>query len=405
MAMILDYPPTVNSNEKGNFESSAQEMAHGPKLAERKKRTRTGCLNCSRRRRKCDEAKPNCTGCRRRGEDCQWRVLGSFRDANIKVLDSDHPSMNQGGGTKAKRQSKFKILNAAPNQAHTKEAPKPQIEREVDLSLSTPTPRGLSPSPPPNHDAVTRTIPSTESRPDHVAGHADVDQPQGLSPPLSGDVPSHASCDASHRSPHDHRGDTNGGPHETGHSQYSANLQCDFEPHQMHDDASSHAYLDSSPEYVIDGMTSSALHNLTDHNPQFQPSVSGSYQSHHSPLFNQDIFSDPVDLTNDVFLPGSTYEALHTTLRNRQLWTARPDFPAPCSSRGSISQVHTPTPFSDSDTFSRSGRESRRSRPGRFIDLSPEREHALWQNYLNEICSWVRAAFNFYEFPKLITAA
>jgi hypothetical protein len=33
------------------------------------------------------------------------------------------------------------------------------------------------------------------------------------------------------------------------------------------------------------------------------------------------IFSDPADLVNDVFLPGSAYEALHTTLRNRQLWT------------------------------------------------------------------------------------
>lgn len=55
-----------------------------------------------------DESKPTCTGCRRRGEKCQWRVLGSFREANIKVLEPGHPSMNQSVG-RNNRQSKFKV--------------------------------------------------------------------------------------------------------------------------------------------------------------------------------------------------------------------------------------------------------------------------------------------------------
>jgi hypothetical protein len=61
------------------------------------KRTRTGCLNCRRKRRKCqyilfttgwvgradssagDESKPTCEGCQSRSERCEWGVKVSFR--------------------------------------------------------------------------------------------------------------------------------------------------------------------------------------------------------------------------------------------------------------------------------------------------------------------------------------
>ncbi|KAE8140203.1 fungal Zn binuclear cluster domain-containing protein [Aspergillus pseudotamarii] len=35
-------------------------------------RTRTGCLQCRRRRKKCDETRPRCTGCTRNVLDCEW---------------------------------------------------------------------------------------------------------------------------------------------------------------------------------------------------------------------------------------------------------------------------------------------------------------------------------------------
>ncbi|CAG7990686.1 unnamed protein product [Penicillium salamii] len=125
-------------------------------------------------------------------------------------------------------------------------------------------------------------------------------------------------------------------------------------------------------------------------NAQFRSSVTGSYQTVQSPLFNHSVFSDPADLVNDVFLPGSAYEALHTTLRNRQLWTARPDIPNRRSSHDSLPMVHTPTAFSDAaGSFTRIERQTRRFEAGRRFELSPEREHILWENYLNEICSWL----------------
>lgn len=407
MANIVPSSPLLcNDTDKGTSHL-APEMAHGTKLAERKKRTRTGCLNCSRRRRKCDEAKPTCTGCKRRGEDCQWRMVGSFRDANIKVLGSDHPSMSQGGAASTdKRQSKFKILNNLSNLPRTRGA-KRQFETEtvLDLSVNLDQSEGrrLSPSPSTKDNNASVSDVVAEDHQTYAARVTNSDQIQELSPPLSGH--SHIPQESSHESAR--HGDTRESvsrvdPHEAisqGH--YSGDLQCDFEPASLRDDASSNAYLNSSPEFVIDDLT--ALRSLT-HSSQFQPSIPGSYQSH-SPIFNHTIFSDPADFTDDVFLPGSTYEALHTTLRNRQLWTARPDVTSLCSPRGSISHVHTPTPFSDSDTFSRSGREPRHSRPGRFIDLSPEREHVLWQNYLNEICSWVSTPVIKLSRPSLIVTA
>ncbi|TKA82924.1 hypothetical protein B0A55_01310 [Friedmanniomyces simplex] len=58
-----------------------------------KKRTRTGCLNCRRKRRKCDEKKPTCEGCISRQEACEWGVKLSFRPENAQSMSEAHPSM------------------------------------------------------------------------------------------------------------------------------------------------------------------------------------------------------------------------------------------------------------------------------------------------------------------------
>ncbi|CCH45367.1 hypothetical protein BN7_4949 [Wickerhamomyces ciferrii] len=41
------------------------------------KRTRTGCLCCRRRHKKCDEMKPSCKFCLSKGLVCEWPVKGS----------------------------------------------------------------------------------------------------------------------------------------------------------------------------------------------------------------------------------------------------------------------------------------------------------------------------------------
>jgi hypothetical protein len=41
------------------------------------KRTRTGCLCCRRRHKKCDEQRPSCKFCVAKGLDCEWPIKGS----------------------------------------------------------------------------------------------------------------------------------------------------------------------------------------------------------------------------------------------------------------------------------------------------------------------------------------
>lgn len=41
------------------------------------KRTRTGCLCCRRRHKKCDELKPSCKFCLSKGLKCEWPIKGS----------------------------------------------------------------------------------------------------------------------------------------------------------------------------------------------------------------------------------------------------------------------------------------------------------------------------------------
>ncbi|KAL4795177.1 hypothetical protein BDV19DRAFT_399024 [Aspergillus venezuelensis] len=132
----------------------------------------------------------------------------------------------------------------------------------------------------------------------------------------------------------------------------------------------------TSPEqiFIVDELT--ALRNLS--NP---------YSGMTPPILNSSVFSGLDNPANDVFLPGSAYEALHTALRNRQLWTARPDVP---SRPGSPMSVHESAP----DRRSRS-----RARTGRF-EPSPDRENILWQNYLNEICLWLDMFDNHRHFAS-----
>jgi hypothetical protein len=44
---------------------------------EQKRRTRTGCLTCRTRRKKCDEMKPSCLACRRNYLSCKWPETNS----------------------------------------------------------------------------------------------------------------------------------------------------------------------------------------------------------------------------------------------------------------------------------------------------------------------------------------
>ena len=76
-----------------NFEASPSPSRARDGPSKRSLRGRSGCLNCRRRRKKCDETKPSCTKCDRLGEECEWDSGLSFR---FSSLEADHPSMIAG---------------------------------------------------------------------------------------------------------------------------------------------------------------------------------------------------------------------------------------------------------------------------------------------------------------------
>ncbi|KAL2825885.1 fungal-specific transcription factor domain-containing protein [Aspergillus pseudoustus] len=313
--------------------TNTTEVEDSPRPNLPRKRTRTGCVNCSRRRRKCDEIKPACTGCKRRGEKCQWRMMGAFRDSNIKVLEAEHPSMNQAVSRPSRRQGKFKIFTV---ESSRRREGKSEPNNALDRGEKSPAPAPVA-----SLDQLPAAAVDSAPRP-------------ALSPsptPVSSSTP---------------RPDQFPSPEPMVEDLTSPSDSTQFTSNEI-----SQQYL-SSPEFV-DELNLHALRNLSSSYPGMTP-----------PLFDSSVFSDLSNPANDVFLPGSAYEALHTALRNRQLWTARPDIPSRPSSPTSVPER---------------GRSESRARTGRF-EVSPDRENILWQNYLNEICLWLDMFDNHRHFAS-----
>ncbi|OAL03229.1 hypothetical protein IQ06DRAFT_334667 [Phaeosphaeriaceae sp. SRC1lsM3a] len=55
----------------------------------RRTRSRSGCLCCRRRRRKCDGTQPQCRNCRERGEECRWGLKASFHPSRSLQLSNE----------------------------------------------------------------------------------------------------------------------------------------------------------------------------------------------------------------------------------------------------------------------------------------------------------------------------
>lgn len=56
-----------------------------------KKRVRTGCFNCRRKHKKCDEQKPICKACVLRNDDCEWPAPADSSSRRAKRRKLPHP--------------------------------------------------------------------------------------------------------------------------------------------------------------------------------------------------------------------------------------------------------------------------------------------------------------------------
>jgi hypothetical protein len=123
-----------NETSPETRESSPPPSSNNGKLQTAgKKRSRNGCLNCRRKRRKCSETKPTCEGCQARGETCQWGMKVSFRPENAQTLPKEHHALFHHSNTPHRI---YQIVDVTSEIArdYIIEVPEPasQIDRQSD---------------------------------------------------------------------------------------------------------------------------------------------------------------------------------------------------------------------------------------------------------------------------------
>ncbi|KAH6973061.1 hypothetical protein BKA56DRAFT_593225 [Ilyonectria sp. MPI-CAGE-AT-0026] len=85
----------------------------GPKLRRRHKKSKTGCLDCRRRRVKCSEEKPECRACCRRGVECQYS--SSTDPSPAMQHDETSPASTSTPLSQSQSQSQSQQISPIPN--------------------------------------------------------------------------------------------------------------------------------------------------------------------------------------------------------------------------------------------------------------------------------------------------
>ena len=124
-------------------------------------RTKTGCLTCRERKKKCDEAKPTCNNCERGGFPCKgYSQTNSTLKSN--VVRDHHPIQAKNGVFDAVTPGSFPPRHMGPPPMAPPTVPGPPPPHQA--------PPGMYP--PPEHDARTRLTPRESPR-DHLRALAD----------------------------------------------------------------------------------------------------------------------------------------------------------------------------------------------------------------------------------------
>ena len=314
-------------------------------------RTRTGCLNCRRKKRKCDEQRPACATCERRCERCEWGLKISFRSENAQALEEAHPSMTR---MARKRPRKFQILNVTSEVIRDYDdsslsvdsgypnAQVDEIEADAHPAPDQSTPDGR------NLDAAADSLPLHGSIFTHGSDFLNV--------PVSSILPEQFS------------------PSSTRHTESAvANLL-----HLRQGDRFSSASDGPLPE----ALGSMPMEMMTDY--------LGSMQG----------LTPDGSLDDGVFLPGSAYHELHSTLRNHLIQEVKSNAP-----------TRLPSPTGSLPNAGSSREESEQvtpeslEPPATVVEppfLSKEEEIILWRNWFQEIAPWLDKFDNECHFQHII---
>ncbi|KAF5620004.1 regulatory for the arginine catabolic pathway [Fusarium sp. NRRL 52700] len=290
------------------------------------KRTRSGCLNCRRKKRKCDESRPACGTCRRRSESCEWGLKIAFRAEHAQCLNARHPSMRKMARRRQPRE--FEILDVTDEVIRDYNGAETE-EEDNDAG-----------------DNGART--STSGRSNLIVGgrpRAPNNAPSGytsIQRPAVVDIPSPTS------------------QHQT------ENAVADLL--YFSQNGQSHSSVDIDPALQV-SMEAVPIEMISDY-----------------PYIDQMQAFTPEGISEDgIFLPGSAYHELHSTLRNHLIQETR-----------SIAPTRSTTPHIEVES---SGGVSLQEtdvtipiqefQPPQTPLLSQQEECSLWKNYFDEIAPWL----------------
>ncbi|WYZ45866.1 hypothetical protein EsH8_IX_000091 [Colletotrichum jinshuiense] len=372
-----------------------------PPAKKKRTRTRTGCLNCRRKKRKCDEGRPACGGCSKRKERCEWGIKVTFRAENAQTILQDHPSMKRARRTISRRH--FEILDITD-----------EVIRDYHLP---PGFHDCDSDPEPEPDLLS---PSTGA--DGSGEQCEDDEPKNFDSPLSYSTSTAGGNTASVTgSSTARRTLSSSGPssaptdqlHVTGFgslltpSTRREDDASDKGQAQTTDRVNFHA----SPSSVSQMVTDNAVANLI---YLSQGGASQGPHDHHHPAtsvagipvtalpidslmdapfdFMEQIFTPEGSYEDGIFLPGSAYHELHSTLRNhliqevRSNGPTRPASPASAQNSRRRSIDVSSGPSSSGEAAEAVGELSSDHEPP---SLPLEEECALWKNWVDEISPWL----------------
>ncbi|KAF3356788.1 putative transcriptional regulatory protein [Verticillium dahliae VDG1] len=312
-----------------------------PRSKPKKKRTRTGCLNCRRKKRKCDEAHPACGGCARRREVCRWGLKVTFRDENAQTICRDHPSMK----APKRRPKGFEILDVTDEVIREYHNP---IDFEVDSE------EGESP----RCQAVPSPVRRRNQEPTDLADF--------------GDSPSAAS----------HIITDSAVANLLLFSQGGANAS-----HDLASSLSQHTQFDSLERLPVN------------------PIVHESPSLEHVFEFGEQLFSPEGSYDDGIFLPGSAYHELHSTLRNHLIQEVRSNVPTrpgtPTQGVENVYKEHSVrsgTSSTNDEVLIQNDLASDHEPPR----LSKQEEIVLWKNWFEEISPWLDKFDNQCNFQNVL---
>ncbi|TQN67384.1 Transcription activator AMTR1 [Colletotrichum shisoi] len=467
-----NYSYNDNDNDNGNDNGDdgrrlAEYPDQPPPVKKKKTRTRTGCLNCRRKKRKCDEGRPACGGCSRRKERCEWGIKVTFRAENAQTIRRDHPSMKKARRPPLRRQ--LEILDVTDEVIRDYHFPPGLQDYDSDRGRDRDRDRDPDPDPGPDPDPDTGlSSAGDDATPDDPAATAvttydNTDEAKFLDSPVSyststvgGRTASVAGSNTARRT------QSLSGPGTASTDQVAAvpGFGALLSPSTQRRDDDDGMDYHLSPASTSQLVTDSAVANLIylsqgggvhghghyhHHQQQQQQQQQQNHQQqnhqhqHHSsnqqehppptvpgsipvttlpvdPLldapfdFMDQIFTPEGSYEDGIFLPGSAYHELHSTLRNhliqevRSTGPTRPASPASGQNSGQRSADAVSGPSSLSLSSSSSSLSSSASAEAAEETtaaaetissdheppfLPPNEECALWKNWVDEISPWL----------------